>query len=143
MGDLAADHRGNLVHVPRVRADDVEVVRRNAEAAQQRLHAGRRDERWLTTGHADHLVVEDEQRHVGVVRHRVEQGRDPRVHEGAVADDGDDRPEACVGGALGEPDRRPHADAGLHCVERRQRAERVAADVGGHQCRPGVPERRI
>ena len=130
---------GVLVDVPRVRVDDVAVLRRDAEAAQQRLRCattGASDR--LPAGHADHLVVEDEQRHVGVGATASSSGVTPecrKVLSPMTATTGrKPASEAPFAMPIDAP-MQTHDSIG---VERRQRAERVAADVGGHECRPGV-----
>ena len=71
----------------------------------------------------------------GRVVDHLDQAGDPAVDEGGVADDADHAPRLLlrqhVAQAQSDADARPHADAGVHGRERRQDAQRVAADVAG------------
>ena len=132
MADLAAQDLRVVVDPQPARLDDVHVIRIHADPAHDLLQPGRRDDRLLRAGHPDRAVVHDQDGHVRVGGDRVEQRRHARMEERAVADHGHDRVHAGLGGSLRHADRRAHADARFDHRVGRQRAERVAADVGRH-----------
>ena len=80
------------------------------------------------------------------VVHHLHQPGDAAVHEGAVADDADHAAGLLrrqhVPQAQAHADARAHADAGVHGLERRQHAQRVAADVAGHDAVEVAQHRR-
>ncbi len=89
----------------------------------------------LLAGHRRRAVVED-QHHVPGLRRVVDHlgdAGDAGVHEGRVADHADDPFRLVirqhVPQAEPDADARAHADAGVHRLQGRQHAERVAADV--------------
>ena len=85
--------------------------------------------RILSAGHARRQVVRDDDRDVAALVYGVQQSRHARMGEGRVADDGDRRIYARVGGSFGHRDRSAHIDAGVDGVERGQPAQRITAYV--------------
>ena len=92
----------------------------------------------LQAGHGRRAVVED-QHDVAAGRRIVDhlhQARDAAVNERAVADHADDPPGLVGGQGVAEPqahaDAGAHADQRVHRLPRRQRSQRIAADVARH-----------
>ena len=84
----------------------------------------------LVAGHRGDAVVDDDERRGALVVDRVQQPRDAAVEEGRVADDADDGlPLARLLHAVRHREARAHAQDGVRARERRERAQRVAADV--------------
>ena len=93
----------------------------------------------LVAGHGRGGVVQDHQDEAGLMKHRVDQGRDPGVEKGGVPDGGHDGGELPAPGGVGPVEPRGLADAGAHAVAGVHRpqvqAQGVAADVAGEDAR--------
>ena len=97
----------------------------------------------LVTGHRRGAVVEDHDHALDLVVDGVDERRDSGVEEGRVADDADRglAPERLVE-AGHHADARAHAEAAVEREQRRQRAERVAADVA-HRREAALAQRGV
>ena len=93
----------------------------------------------LVAGHGRGGVVQDHQDETGLMKHRVDQGRDPGMEKGGVPDGGHDGGELPAPGGEGPVEPRGLADAGAHAVAGVHRpevqAQGVAADVAGEDAR--------
>ena len=93
---------------------------------------------FLHAGHGGGAVIENQHDVPGgrrVVDH-LDQAGDAAVHEGAVADDADHAARLLgrqhVAHAEPDAERRAHADQRIHGLKRWKHAQRVAADIAGH-----------
>ena len=106
----------------------------------------------LPAGHADGAVVQEQHGYVAAVVGDVQEALHAHVHEGRIADHGDDlfvllRFGAALVETMRHAHRCAHRDAGVKRVPRMAGPQRVAADVAGNgdvaQLREGVIDAKV
>ena len=128
---LLAEQLGDGGDVLGQRGDHVQVSGVHAEAEADGLilvGAGR----VLAACHASGKIVANDYGDTAVLIDGVQQSCHAAVGEGGVTYHGNGGAQSGIGGTLGHGDARSHIHAAGQSLERRQRTQRVAADVAKH-----------